>query len=167
VHEVIPIFDIISRTIDENMANLTLPPAVCVAATRGRKMLDKYYGLTDNTIVYRIAMCTSLSLVCKHIQLMYSHYAVLHPRYNALYFSKAGWPRDWILVAEKILQNEWNSNYKLTVTPRDNISVVVSFFWLINAVYVTYFTVTFLHRPCRTINTLTVSMRSTMRLSVM
>jgi hypothetical protein len=138
VHEVIPIFNIISRAIDENISDLTLPPAVRVATARGRKMLDKYYGLTDDTIVYRIAMCTSLSLVRKHIQLTYSHYAVLHPQYKALYFSKAGWPHDWILTAEEILRNEWNSNYKPTVTPRDNISIAVSFFWLINAAYVTY-----------------------------
>lgn len=166
MHEVIPIFDIISRAIDENMADLTLPPAVRVAAARGRKMLDKYYGLTDDTIVYRIAMCTSLSLVREHIQLTYSHYAVLHPRYKASYFSKAGWPRDWISTAEEILRNEWDSNYKPTVTPRDSISVAVSFFWLINAAYVTYFTITFSHRPRRAINTSTVSMRSTMRLPV-
>ena len=60
VHEVIPIFDIISCAIDKNVADPTLPPAVHVAAAQGRKMLDKYYGLTDDTIVYRIAMCTLL-----------------------------------------------------------------------------------------------------------
>jgi hypothetical protein len=41
--------------------NATLPPAVRMAATRGRAMLNKYYGLTDDSMVYRIAMCMFIS----------------------------------------------------------------------------------------------------------
>ena len=59
VHEVIPIFDIVSRALDEHVSDITLPPSVRVAASRGRAMLNKYYGLTDDSIVYRIAMCKS------------------------------------------------------------------------------------------------------------
>ena len=56
VHEVIPIFDIITRALDEHVEDLTLPPAVHMAAVRGRVMLNKYYGLTDDSIIYRIGM---------------------------------------------------------------------------------------------------------------
>ena len=59
VHEVIPLFDIITRTLDEYHDDLTLPPAIRVAAARGRTMLNKYYGLSDDSIIYQIAMCMS------------------------------------------------------------------------------------------------------------
>ena len=59
VHEVIPIFDIVSRALDEHVSDITLPPSVRIAASRGCAMLNKYYGLTDDSIVYQIAMCKS------------------------------------------------------------------------------------------------------------
>lgn len=59
VHEVIPIFDIINRALDEYVGDATLPAAVRMAAARGRTMLNKYYGLTDDSVIYRIAMCKS------------------------------------------------------------------------------------------------------------
>jgi hypothetical protein len=66
VHEVIPIFDIISRALDDHIGDVTLPPAVRVAAVRGRTMLNKYYGLTDDSIVYRIAMRKSCCVPSCH-----------------------------------------------------------------------------------------------------
>ena len=60
IHMVIPIFDIITRALDDHINDDTLPPAVRMAAWRGRAMLNKYYGLTDESIVYRIAMCMCL-----------------------------------------------------------------------------------------------------------
>jgi hypothetical protein len=67
VHEVIPVFDIISRALDDHIGDVTLPTAVRVAAARGRTMLNKYYGLTDDSIVYRIAMrksCNFFAPLC-------------------------------------------------------------------------------------------------------
>jgi hypothetical protein len=32
-------------------------PVVRAAARRGRAMMNKYYGLTDDSIMYRVAMC--------------------------------------------------------------------------------------------------------------
>ena len=57
IHEVILIFNIIMRTLDEHAEDLTLPPAVRMAAVCGRVMLNKYYGLTDDSIIYQIGMC--------------------------------------------------------------------------------------------------------------
>jgi len=116
VHEVIPIFDVINRALDEHLADMTLPAAVCMAAARGRTMLNKYYGLTDDSIIYWIAMCTSYreySLSCW----LWLHKLVLHPRYKSSYFHKAGWPREWITMAEDLLRNEWNANYKPKTIP--------------------------------------------------
>ena len=42
------------------------------------------------------------------------------------YFHKAGWPREWITTAEALLREEWNSNYKPTITPIENTSVMVT-----------------------------------------
>ena len=65
IHTVIPIFDIITRALDDHISDDSLPSAVRMAAWQGRAMLDKYHGLTDESIVYRIAMCTWLSnIVC-------------------------------------------------------------------------------------------------------
>jgi hypothetical protein len=59
IHQVIPLFDGITRALDDYAEDTENVPAVRMAAIRGRKMLDKYYGLTDDSIVYRLAMCMS------------------------------------------------------------------------------------------------------------
>jgi hypothetical protein len=73
VHEVIPIFDIIAQALDDHADGATLPPAVRMAAACGRAMLNKYYGLMNDSIVYWIAMrmlipafgiCLWLMLLC-------------------------------------------------------------------------------------------------------
>src|SRR5882762_8849203 len=95
VHEVIPIFDIIAQALDDYVDDATLPPAVRMAAVRGQAMLNKYYGLTDDSIVYWIAMRMLISAygICLLLMLCV---LVLHPRYKSSYFHKAGWPREWI-----------------------------------------------------------------------
>ncbi|OJT08548.1 hypothetical protein TRAPUB_554 [Trametes pubescens] len=93
VHEVIPFMDLLTEHVDEFIADDTLHPAVRGAAKRGRAILDKYYTLTDTTIVYRIAM-------------------MLHPRYKTQYFKDQSWPEDWITEARAIIEKEWTSNYK-------------------------------------------------------
>lgn len=52
----IPLFDILTRKLDEFIDNEKLHPVVRTAAARGRTMLNKYYGLSDDSIMYRIAM---------------------------------------------------------------------------------------------------------------
>ena len=62
VHQVIPLFDGITRALDDHANNSAYTPAVRMAAARGRTMLNKYYGLTDDSIVYRIAMRASINI---------------------------------------------------------------------------------------------------------
>ena len=57
IHEVIPIFDILSRILDDFVNDNEKFPAVRAAARRGHAMLNKYYGITDESIMYRIAIC--------------------------------------------------------------------------------------------------------------
>ena len=56
VHQVIPIFDGVTRAFDATIDDPEVHPIICSAAKRGLAMLNKYYGLTDDCIVYRIAM---------------------------------------------------------------------------------------------------------------
>ncbi|KAH9981886.1 hypothetical protein BJV77DRAFT_928695, partial [Russula vinacea] len=57
--------------------------AVRAAALHGLSVMNKYYALTDESIIHWIAM-------------------ILHPRYKTTYFSKARWPRAWINTAKSI-----------------------------------------------------------------
>ncbi|EIW54593.1 uncharacterized protein TRAVEDRAFT_86236, partial [Trametes versicolor FP-101664 SS1] len=93
VHEVIPFMDLLTEHVDEFIADEMLHLAVRGAAKRGRAILDKYYTLTDTTIVYRITM-------------------MLHPRYKTQYFKDQSWPEDWITEVWAIIEKEWTSNYK-------------------------------------------------------
>ncbi|PIL32861.1 hypothetical protein GSI_04979 [Ganoderma sinense ZZ0214-1] len=93
VHEVIPYMDALTEHLDKFSDDESLTPAVRMAAKRGRVVLNKYYGLTDETIIYRIAM-------------------VLHPRYKTNYFRTQDWPEDWISEAVDLIRGEWTARYK-------------------------------------------------------
>jgi len=56
IHKVIPHIDVITSTLDEFMDDESKCPAVRHAALRGLLMLNKYYTLMDESIVFRIAM---------------------------------------------------------------------------------------------------------------
>jgi len=56
IHHVIPIFDVVTTALEDHIDNSTLPLVVRHAALRGYLMLNKYYTLTDDSIVYRVAM---------------------------------------------------------------------------------------------------------------
>lgn len=61
LHEVIPLIDTLSTHLDKYVENegKTYHPAISSAAARGRKVLDRYYAATDDSIMYRAAMGTS------------------------------------------------------------------------------------------------------------
>ena len=63
LHQVIPIIDSLTTALDEFIDNAALGSAVRHAALRGMLMLNKYYGRTDESIVYRIAMSQSLFIL--------------------------------------------------------------------------------------------------------
>jgi hypothetical protein len=60
IHEVIPIFDVLTRALDDYADDKNIFPAVRAAARRGRALLNKYYGISDESIVYRISICMCL-----------------------------------------------------------------------------------------------------------
>ncbi|PIL25427.1 hypothetical protein GSI_13317 [Ganoderma sinense ZZ0214-1] len=93
VHEVIPFMDTLTDHLDKFRNNDDIPPVVRAAAYRGRKILDKYYTFTDNSIIFHIAM-------------------ILHPRYKLTYFHKQNWLPEWIDRARELVRTEWRTNYK-------------------------------------------------------
>lgn len=63
IHQVIPISNVITTALEDHIEKDTLPLVVHHAALRGYDMLNKYYTLTDDSIVYRIAMSRSFTVL--------------------------------------------------------------------------------------------------------
>ena len=79
----------------------------------GLNLLNKYYSITDNSEVYRIAMGKSkFELYCKHLTFSL---LVLHPTHKLKYFAKQNWDEDWISTAEEIVWEEFRQNYSTYV----------------------------------------------------
>ena len=57
----IPIFDVITVALEDHIDNSALS-LVHHAALQGYLMLNKYYSLTDDLVVYRVAM--SMFFIC-------------------------------------------------------------------------------------------------------
>ena len=56
LHHVIPLFDIITQKLNGFVDDGKLHPCVCITAVWGWMMLNKYYRLSDDSVMYRIAM---------------------------------------------------------------------------------------------------------------
>ena len=111
----IPYMDALTEHLDTFSQDELITPAVHMAAKRGRIILDKYYGLTDETIIYRIAMSkySFVTIAALFFMLTLMHYLeVLHPRYKINYFRTQEWPEDWITEAMDLIRGEWTSRYK-------------------------------------------------------
>ncbi|RXW23667.1 hypothetical protein EST38_g2184 [Candolleomyces aberdarensis] len=89
---VIPAMD----TIDSHLATCAIdtafPAPLRAAFALGKKLLNKYYSLSDLSEVYRIAI-------------------ILHPRRKLSYFKKAEWPDVWIERAQTIIEDEFVRSY--------------------------------------------------------
>ena len=53
---IIPAMDHIEETLSTSSLDMSNDPAICAALAIARKTLNRYYGLTDSSEVYRIAM---------------------------------------------------------------------------------------------------------------
>ncbi|KAF8576549.1 hypothetical protein K439DRAFT_1366877 [Ramaria rubella] len=106
IYEVIPIIDVLTAVLDKYASNQTLFPAVHSAAAKGHKILNKYYSLTDESIVYRIAMI-----------LIFLSQSSNHPHYKTLYFQQQKWPDSWVDTVIKLVQED--SFVQSTVTTID------------------------------------------------
>jgi len=80
-------------------------------------MLNKYYTLTDDSIVYRVAMSVFFNLFLSSFTYIQPFFTVLHPRYKTTYFSRAKWPEQWIEDAKNVAREAWRNNYKKATPP--------------------------------------------------
>ena len=62
IHDVIPLFDILTTAMDDFIDNVNLHPTVHAAALRGSQIMSKYYSLTDDSIAFHVAMSMSHSI---------------------------------------------------------------------------------------------------------
>ncbi|KAF8573602.1 hypothetical protein K439DRAFT_948840 [Ramaria rubella] len=73
VFEVILIIDILTATLDKFASDHAIFPAVRAAAAKGRHILDKYYSLTDDSIIYRVAMSISACFALRPLIYSFRH----------------------------------------------------------------------------------------------
>jgi hypothetical protein len=59
LYQVIPVIDALTRMLETARSNKANFPAVRAAASKGMAVLNKYYGKTDESIMYRCTMSKS------------------------------------------------------------------------------------------------------------
>lgn len=84
--------------------------AIRAALKVGMNLLNKYYSISDNSEVYRIAMGRFIYLFYRH-RFINFFVIVLHPTHKLKYFAKQAWDKDWIKTAEDIVREEFKRNY--------------------------------------------------------
>ena len=84
--------DLIDKELTTYSHNRQFQPSIRAAVSLAKETLNRYYSLTDNSDVYRIAM-------------------VLHPRHKLAYFKNARWESDWIDTAEELVCDEFKRSY--------------------------------------------------------
>ncbi|KAJ3765327.1 hypothetical protein FB446DRAFT_628153, partial [Lentinula raphanica] len=93
ISSVIPAMDAIDEALASGILNNeTLSQPIRHALAIGKKTLNKYYSLTDDSDLYRIAM-------------------VLHPEYKLEYFRKARWTQEWVDAASHVTREAWERDF--------------------------------------------------------
>lgn len=89
--------------------NAKYSSAIRASLALGKAHLNKYYNMTDQSEVYRIAMskCPSSNFLIQ-LQIFLK---VLHPRHKLQYFRKANWDETWITTATEIIHDEFVRGY--------------------------------------------------------
>ncbi|KAF9062918.1 hypothetical protein BDP27DRAFT_1186921, partial [Rhodocollybia butyracea] len=80
LHQVILTMDILNDKLEKEFNNTACSAVICRAIQRGIIVLDKYYSLTDESIMWKTAM-------------------LLHPRYREKWFHNAKWEGSWVDTA--------------------------------------------------------------------
>ena len=99
--------------IDETLTTQSLnsekfSPSICAALVLGKKVLNRYYDLTDDSEAYRMAM----SKLSFELFLFIAEFAsVFHPSFKMIYFERAGWKIKWIAAARQIIRAEYDRKY--------------------------------------------------------
>lgn len=93
------------------MTDPDYPITIRAAAFNGLKILRKYYGLSDDSILSRCGIST---FICVNLLAWVSltFMIVCHPGLKMVYFVHAGWDPEWIAAARKVITTLWIEHYK-------------------------------------------------------
>lgn len=83
-------------------------PAIQAALSIGKKLLNKYYDMTDHSELYHIAMGAFYIVI---YPLVLISFLVLHPSHKLEYFRSVGWDAEWVQAAEGIFRDEFERAY--------------------------------------------------------
>jgi hypothetical protein len=100
-------------TLDDHAGDKNKHPTIRMAVKRGLTVLKKYYGKTDESSLFWIAMSAYLLQNIFELLICYQ-FIVLHPAYKTEYFCSHGWPKEWITSAIDLLRADWAKTYKPT-----------------------------------------------------
>ena len=103
--------DHIDQHLTSSALNSMYHPAIKAALAIGKKLLNKYYTLTDHSEMYRIALSKFSRAFLHHIIHFISLSIVLHPSHKLTYLQNAGWSEEWIATAKEIVKTEFERAY--------------------------------------------------------
>ncbi|OAV87198.1 hypothetical protein PTTG_06221, partial [Puccinia triticina 1-1 BBBD Race 1] len=95
---IVVFIDQITKHLSTAISGSKYPPALKNACQIGLKIMNKYYSLTDNSPLYRIAI-------------------ILHPLFRDKYFKLLRWEPEWIAEAIRLARKMWVKFYKPDPTP--------------------------------------------------
>ncbi|OAV93878.1 hypothetical protein PTTG_27195 [Puccinia triticina 1-1 BBBD Race 1] len=95
---IVVFIDQITKHLSTAISGSKYPPALKNACQIGLKITNKYYSLTDNSPLYRIAI-------------------ILHPLFRDKYFKLLRWEPEWIAEAIQLAREMWVTFYKPDPTP--------------------------------------------------
>ncbi|TFY73221.1 hypothetical protein EWM64_g10791 [Hericium alpestre] len=99
---VIPAMDYIDEQFVTDAIDEKYSVAIRASLSVVKRTLNRYYNLTDDSHVYRIAM-------------------VLHPAYKLKYFHDHGWEPEWIETAWQLVRDGWDHSYASVELEADEI----------------------------------------------
>lgn len=130
VADIIPAMDSIDEAFATGIIDKqTLSNPIRHALLIGKKTMNKYYTLSDDSDIYRIAMgkyWVWLLGLCSVV--LTSLYTVLHPSLKLEYFSEAQWTSEWVVDATQLTRDAWERRYKPLGAVTTDVQSVSSFF---------------------------------------
>jgi Na+-transporting methylmalonyl-CoA/oxaloacetate decarboxylase gamma subunit len=82
-----------------------------VAPELGKRIMNKYHNLTDESEIYRVSIGMSFVIV---VLLCLILFIVLHPGLKTQYFKDNKWPQSWQDEAITIMWRIFNDEYELS-----------------------------------------------------
>ena len=115
IAKVIPAMDLIDKNLATAALDNCYEPSVQAALLVGKKLLNKYYDMTDQLELYRITM----SMYLHYLLILSDTVSVLHPSHKLNYFKTAGWEEEWVQTAEDIVRTEFEQAYAVIAEDDD------------------------------------------------